>query len=76
MQQAPETERKPLIGIGPNMQVRADKIGGQLVEVLDRQAKAMTLALRLYREYHAECQQHKLAPKKPMQEVTETGAGT
>ncbi len=58
-----ETDQKDLIGVGPNVQLRADKVGNQLVEVLAKQTEAMTLSLRLYEMYLTECQRRGLQPK-------------
>lgn len=58
-----ETGQKPLIGAGPNVQNRADKIGDQLVEVLGKQTEAMQLSMKLYEQYLVECKQLELDPK-------------
>lgn len=63
MQTTHETKQEPVIGIGPNMQFRADQIGGKLVDVIAKQTEAMALSSQLYNMYLTECQQHGLRPK-------------
>ncbi len=61
----PEThhESHELIGVGPNMQLRADGIGRNLVSVLEKQAEALATTVRLYRSYRDECRQRQLRVK-------------
>jgi len=58
-----ETRQEPIIEIGPNMQFRADQIGGRLVDVIAKQAEVVSLSLRLYKMYRTECKQRGLRPK-------------
>ena len=63
-----KTEKSLLIGHGPNMQARADQIGGLLTSAVDKQTVATAELLRLYRQYLAECKDSGLTPK-PLAEV-------
>ncbi len=60
---AEQHEPHELIGIGPNMQLRADGIGTQLTSILEKQAAAMSKTMQLYRMYRAECRQRRLRAK-------------
>ena len=58
-----ETEKSLLICAGPNMQSRADKIGGLLTDAVDRHTEITTSLVQLYRQYLAECKESGLTPK-------------
>ena len=53
-----------LIGAGPNMQRRADDIGSNLADLLEKQSEAMLMTLTLCNMYRAECRQWKLCVKE------------
>ncbi|KKN73535.1 hypothetical protein LCGC14_0399770 [marine sediment metagenome] len=60
---AEQHELHDLIGVGPNMQLRADGIGTRLTGILEKQAAAMSNTVQLYRMYRAECRQRRLRAK-------------